>query len=54
MALILDLADPQELQGFVRGIQLEQERNRFVLSAYLPNRNIDEIEYSVTRGDLRD
>jgi hypothetical protein len=52
--LVLDLADPQELQGFVRGIQLEQERNRFTLQQYLPNRPIDEIEYRVTRGSLRD
>lgn len=54
MALVLDLVDPQELQGFVRGIQLELERNRFVLQNYLQNRMIDEIEYSVTRGALRD
>jgi hypothetical protein len=54
MALVLDLADPQELQGFVRGIQLEEDRNRFTLQNYLPNRPIDEIEYRVTRGSLRD
>lgn len=52
MALILDLADPQELQGYVRGIQLEEERNRFVLQSYLPNDNIDEIEWRVTTGEL--
>ena len=54
MALILDLADPQELKGFVRNIQLEEERNRYQLQNYLPNENIDEIEYRVTRGNLRD
>lgn len=54
MAIVLDLVDAQELQGYVRGVQLEEERNRFVLSAYLPNDNIDEIEYRVTRGSLRD
>jgi hypothetical protein len=54
MALILDLADPQELAGYVRGIQLEEERNRFQLAAYLPNKNIDEIEYRITSGSLRD
>ena len=43
MALILDMVDPQELQGFTREIQLEEERNRFVLQNYLPNENIDEI-----------
>lgn len=54
MALVLDLVDQQELTGFVRGIQLEEERNRFVLSQYLPNDMIDEIEFRVTRGSLRD
>jgi hypothetical protein len=52
--LIYDLADPQELQGFVRGIQEEEDRNRFVLSQFLPNRNIDDIEYRVTLGQLQD
>jgi hypothetical protein len=54
MPLVLDLADPQELAGYVRGIQLEEERNRYQLAAYLPNRNIDEIEYRITSGSLRD
>ena len=54
MVMILDLVDPQELQGFVRGIQIEEERNRFTLSAYLPNDMIDEIEYRITQGDLVD
>lgn len=54
MALIYDLADPQELQGFVRGVLDEQERNRFVLNQFLPNLNIDDIEYRVARGNLVD
>lgn len=54
MALILDLVDPRELQGFTRDIQLEAERNQFQLAAFLPNENIDEIEFRVTRGNLRD
>lgn len=54
MALILDLVDPQELTGYVRGIQLERDRNQFRLAAYLPNRNIDEIEYRIGNGTLRD
>lgn len=54
MALIYDLADPQELQGFVRQVQAEQEENRFVLSQFLPNDNIDDIEYRVTQGQLND
>lgn len=52
MALILDLVPPQELLGYVRGIQLEEERNRFVLAQYLPNLSIDEIEWRVTTGQL--
>lgn len=54
MALIYDLADPQELQGFVRGIQEEEDNNQFVLSQFLPNDNIDDIEWRLTRGQLRD
>lgn len=54
MALIFDLADPQELQGFVREIQRERDENRFVLSQIIPNNNIDDIEYRVNRGDLQD
>jgi hypothetical protein len=53
MALVLDLADPQELQGYARGILEEEDRNRFRLSAYLPNENIDEIEWRVTGSDFR-
>lgn len=52
--LVYDLANPQELQGFVRGIQAEEERNRFTLSQILPNDNIDEIEWRVTTGQLQD
>jgi hypothetical protein len=54
MSLIYDLADPQELQGFVRGIQLEQDRNQFILSQILPNDNIDEITWRITQGQLVD
>lgn len=54
MALIYDLAEPQELVGFVRAIADEQERNRFVLSQFLPNKTIDDIEYRITKGDTTD
>ncbi len=54
MALIYDLADPQELQGFVRQAFGEEERNTFVLSQFLPNVNIGDIEYRIARGTLRD
>ena len=53
MTLILDLVDPQELIGYVRGFQMEQENNTFRLSAYLPNDPIDDIEYRITQGALR-
>ncbi len=54
MALIYDLADPQELQGFVRAIQQEQDENVFVLAQFLPNHNIDDIEYRVVNGQQQD
>lgn len=54
MALIYDLADPQELQGFVRGVQRELDENQFTLSQFLPNQDIDEIEYRVTQGEFQD
>lgn len=52
--LIYDLVDTQELLGYVRAIQLEEDRNRFVLSEYLPNRFVDEIEWRAVTGTLRD
>jgi hypothetical protein len=54
MAFIYDLADPRELQGFVRSVQEEADQNDFVLSQFLPNDNIDDIEYRVTQGQLND
>lgn len=54
MALIYDLADPQELLGFTRGVQQELERNQFVLQQFLPNDNIDAIEYRFVSGQLQD
>jgi len=54
MVMVLDLADPQELLGYTRGIQEELEANRFTLNQYLPNDFIDEIEFRITQGNLRD
>lgn len=54
MEMIFDLVDPQELQGFVRDIQAERDLNQFRLSAFLPNRTLDDIEYRVTTGTLQD
>lgn len=50
--LVFDLVDPQELQGFARALQQEIENNQFVLSQFLPNDNIDDIEYRITTGQL--
>lgn len=56
MVMILDLVDPQELIGYVRSAQLEEERNRLTLSQYLPNDTTPDgdIEFRVIRGNLRD
>lgn len=48
--LVYDLADPTELQGFIRNIPLPL----FTLSDFLPNAEIDDIEYRFTRGDFSD
>lgn len=52
--LLYDLVDMQELQGFVRTFQAEIERDTFTLSRFLPNNNIDDIEYRVTRNRRQD
>ena len=54
MALIYDMADPQELQGFVREVQQERNTNRFILSQFLPTENIDEITWRANQGQLVD
>lgn len=51
---IYDLADPQELIGYVRGILDEEARNPMSLASVLPNKAIDGIEYRLTSGTLRD
>lgn len=54
MATVYDLVDPQELQGYVREILHEENRNRLTLSSVLPPREIEGIEYRITQGVLRD
>lgn len=54
MALVTDLVEPMEMIGYVRGVQIELERNTFTLSQYLPNNQVDEIEWRVTTANLRD
>jgi hypothetical protein len=48
MALIYDLVDPQELQGFVRA---QVFPNLELLNTVLPSRAIDDLEYRFTQGD---
>lgn len=50
MTLIYDLVDPTELQGYVRNLSFDQ----FSLNQFLPDRNIDDIEYAFRRGTLVD
>src|ERR1035437_2871888 len=48
--LIYDLANPQELLGFVRNIPFSQ----FTLDQFLPVETLNDIEYRFTRSDLID
>lgn len=52
--LVYDLIDMAELQGFVRQAQVEIERDAFGLQRFLPNNNIDDIEYRLTRQRRQD
>jgi hypothetical protein len=52
--LVFDLIDMQELQGFVRAVVEEVERDQFTLSQWLPNRSIDDIEYRFGRNATQD
>lgn len=53
--LLYDLADPQELNGFVRGVQQELEANQFQLRQFLPNDFINAgLEWKMPRATLRD
>lgn len=54
MALVYNLALPQELLGFVRNIQAERDFNQFALSQFLPNQDINDITYKITTGTLTD
>lgn len=50
MPYIYDLVDPQELVGFVRDLRFDE----FSLDRFLPNRNINSIDYAFTRADRSD
>lgn len=48
--LVYDLAEPQELQGFIRNIPFPT----FTLEQFLPNETLDDIEYRFIRDDTVD
>lgn len=50
MYLNADYIDPAELTGYVRESLADQQRNKFTLWRWLPNRDIDDLEYRFTRG----
>lgn len=54
--LVYDLVDPAELIDFVRAFDNEVLRpeNRFTLDRFLPNRNIDDLEFRIRKGSLTD
>jgi hypothetical protein len=52
--LIFDLVDMQELQGFVRATVDEVTNNRFGLAQFLPNQDIDDIEFQAFLGERLD
>lgn len=54
MPLVTDLFDPSELIGYVRGLTIEEQRNRFTLSAYLPDVHQASLEWKLTNAVLRD
>lgn len=51
MALVYDLVDPAELQGFVRSIV---QTEFTLLNSVMPTRAVDDLEYRFTKGDLSD
>lgn len=54
--LVYDLVDPAELIDFVRAFDNEvlRQENRFTLDRFLPNRNINDLEYRIRKGSLTD
>lgn len=50
MLLHADYITPAELTGYVREALANEQRNRFRLSGFLPNRVIDDLHYRFTTG----
>lgn len=50
MFLNTDYIEPSELTGYAREALADLEVNQFTLSQWLPNQNVDDIDYRFTRG----
>lgn len=50
MLLNTDLVAPADLTGYVRGALADMNRNRFTLSRWLPNRDVNDLVARFTRG----
>lgn len=52
MYLNSNYIDPAQLTGYVRAALADYAANRFSLATFLPDRNIDDIQYRFARGGL--
>lgn len=52
--LVTDLIEPAELVEYARAYDTEVLQNQFTLQRYLPNRNVDDLEWRVRTGTLTD
>lgn len=50
MLLNRDYVEPAELTGYTREALANLPRNQFALAQWLPNRQVDDLEYRFTRG----
>lgn len=54
MTIVFDLVDPAELVGYARRYANEVLNNRFTGNRYLPDKNVDDIEYALKKEGLVD
>lgn len=56
MQLVFDLIEPQELIDYIRAYDNEvlREEANFVLDQWLPNREVDDLEFRIRKGALND
>jgi hypothetical protein len=52
--IVYDLVDPQLLINYARAFDNEVLRARFTLDTFLPNRNIEDLEYRIRQGTITD